>query len=756
MKHSVVIVLILSGAIGCSSDLFVTSVGAVDDANDLLLEGKHAAALEAYNKLQSRNPRIAFDRGLALYHLKQWDAAVGAFDEVREAKDQGMKAMSYFHIGNVHARKALDAEAAGLAEDAKAAWEAAVAAYENCLLIDPDHADAKHQLEIALFRVDPPCSLRNDPLEPNNAFGEARLAELAPIQEEDASPGEKGLEQTLWLCPDDEDWLIVPLEPGDRFSAEATRSEGPDHAKAAVEIWAADGKSRVMPEQGAETTQKVELGPVTTAGEYRIRLDNPGDDDFGLKLALKVRPACLRTEDQYEPNDSQPQAKVVEAGEVKPLRMCPGAHDWYGIQLAEGESLKVTADIKAQSGALEIQLVDAQGTVLGDGAKEEDKVVALAYARPAGPVWIHVSGTDDAEAVYSLNLEKIPVCAEREDDYEDNDDVVGARDLPGGDHEGLQLCPGDPDVFRVQVKPGESIVAHLSTEEVLIGSPQVEVLDGTGKSMVGGFNLGGGRLAQAIDPGEGTYYVRVADEENRPADAKYTLRIQILPACPEGNDAEESNDVAADAKTLDLPEKAAPGGAPGQPGQPGAGGPPPPPKQKLLRVCPGDIDWFRIPVTPETPLISASIEFIHDKGDLRLVEYEADGETRVAESDKSTEQTNAEQVVVPPPETRVPEPTDFLLKIDGIDAKTQNFYLLSLREVPPSGDDQSQNQDQNQDQQDQENEDKQEQQQQEPQERPDRSTLEKEMESEDKNPRNLEAERARDKARHLPPPLKDW
>jgi hypothetical protein len=130
--------------------------------------------------------------------------------------------------------------------------------------------------------------------------------------------------------------------------------------------------------------------------------------------------------------------------------------------------------------------------------------------------------------------------------------------------------------------------------------------------------------------------------------------------------------------------------------------------------------------------------------------YEADGETRAGESARSSDEKNAEALVVPPAEAKIPDATNYLLRIYGKDEKAENFYLLSLKPLPPQSDDGKQQQ--QQDPKDQQ----QQQQKQEKQERPDRSTLEKEMEKLDRNKRNLEAERARQKARHLPKPLKDW
>jgi tetratricopeptide (TPR) repeat protein len=689
-------------AAACSNDLFITTRGDVDEANAMLTQGQFQAALDAYDALGLTNPRIAFNRGLALFHLKQWEDAIGAFDELRDSQDKGMKATSYFHIGNTYAAKAREAEEAGNSEGALEDWKEAVVAYENVLAVDPENLQAKEQLELALFKVDPPCLLRNDELEPNQDFGQAQTLTLREATGENAAPGERSVELPLWLCPDDEDWFEVEVSPGDRLFAEVEHREGPDHAKAAVEIWAPDGTQKLRPAT-EEALQKVQLMEIAVPGNYRIRVHDPRGDDFGYTAKIALRPACSRTEDKYEPNNLQGSAKSVEAGDLQPLRLCPTNDDWYQVELSQGQSLRATATVKAQKGTLELRLVDASGAELAKAKKGEQKdtLSALAYAQPGGPVFVHVSGTLDVEAVYSLKLEVIPICAEREDKNEEDDTLTLASESRLGDQNGLQMCPGDPDLFRIKVKAGESVVAHVRPE-TLAGTPAVQVLDVGGRALAQGFKLKDGLLALALDPGEGTYYVSVGSLD---ADAKYDLKLQVLPACPEGNDTEESNNSAADAKVLELPQKEAPG-EPASPNpqdnpefmecaqeiggtmaqqmglspnqkpteeqleqlqqaviqscgkhlQAGAatGGQPPKSKQKLLRICPGDQDWFKINVGPETPLHSAGIQFVHTKGDLDLVLYEADGETRAGESAKSTEAQNGEAVVVPPPTAQDP------------------------------------------------------------------------------------------------------
>jgi len=153
--------IVLAPLSGCSDDAFVTSRSDVDRANELLADGSYERALKAYDSLHSTHPKIAFNRGLALFYLDRFDEAIAAFGEVRESPDPVLKATSYFHSGNGYLRKALAAEKAGQDEEeaAKQAWKEAVAAYENALSLDPDHEEAKRHLEIALLRAEPPCDL---------------------------------------------------------------------------------------------------------------------------------------------------------------------------------------------------------------------------------------------------------------------------------------------------------------------------------------------------------------------------------------------------------------------------------------------------------------------------------------------------------------------------------------------------------------------------------------------------------------------
>ncbi len=752
--------MVILTAVACGEDAFITSVSDVDSANALLASGDYAGALAAYDALQSKNPRIAFNRGLALYHLERWEEAVGAFDEARGAKDRVMKAECYVHVGKVHAAHATKVTAAGESEGALDIWKQAVEAYENALLLEPKHPEALELLEIALFYVDPPCRLRNDTSEPNDSAQQSTNLELTPSQEKGATPGEKRIVKDSWLCPDDSDWYSVQLEPGDRLSASVKRTAGPEHSEAAIVLWSEDGTQRLAPDE-SDTGSELKYTESASGGSYRLHAANPAGDDFGYDLEVSIRPACLRTEDPNEPNDTLSAATVAEAapmgqagqapqqeGQLPPGtvvgRMCADGHDWYVVDLEESESLRVGVQLEATSGTVELTLHDATGEVIASGTQgEKGALGAVAYSRPKGKVYIYLSGDETAEAVYQMTLERIPPCAEREDAAEDNDTLATATDSSPGDLDG-QLCPGDPDIYAVDVQDEESVVAHLSGK-FIYGGASLSILASDGRVLGTGIPLDDGLMALGPELSQGMYFIKVEGE----GDGTYDLKVQVLPPCPEGNDTDETNNVPDDAVTLELPP-------------PPQGEEQPKPTRRLNRICPQDIDWFRIPVTPETPLMVAGISFVHDKSDLQLAEYEADGETVAMESDKSSSEKNGEGVVVPPPDARIPDPTDYLLRIRGATDTTQGFYILSLQQLPPSGEDQQnqQNQQEQQEQQDQQDQQDQNQQQdpsQTEEQKMDRATFEKEMErNDDQEQRNLEAEKAALEAQHLRAPEKDW
>jgi Ca-activated chloride channel family protein len=101
--------------------------------------GDHDAAIAAYAAAESElgeRPEIFYDRGLALLAKGDKDEARKAFERGTESPNPTVHASSEYELGNLD----LDAEA----------FDEAIVHYIKCLKSQPEHANAKWNLELAL------------------------------------------------------------------------------------------------------------------------------------------------------------------------------------------------------------------------------------------------------------------------------------------------------------------------------------------------------------------------------------------------------------------------------------------------------------------------------------------------------------------------------------------------------------------------------------------------------------------------------
>lgn len=120
--------------------------------------GDYAAAKEAFGAAAVAlpdEPRILFDRGCALAASGEWDEAIPLFEEASAARDPKLGATAQYNLAEVYVKKAKkvlgdnpdeatgDARSEGLEMIGRAADH-----YRNCLRLDDQHADARHNLEV--------------------------------------------------------------------------------------------------------------------------------------------------------------------------------------------------------------------------------------------------------------------------------------------------------------------------------------------------------------------------------------------------------------------------------------------------------------------------------------------------------------------------------------------------------------------------------------------------------------------------------
>jgi Ca-activated chloride channel family protein len=108
-------------------------------ANDLFESGDFEAALSAYQELLAQRPdvpELGYNAGNTLHRLESYERAIEETQRALPPSDSKLGAQTYYALGN-HLL-------------ALQRFEPAYEAYRSALLLDPDDADAKHNLELAL------------------------------------------------------------------------------------------------------------------------------------------------------------------------------------------------------------------------------------------------------------------------------------------------------------------------------------------------------------------------------------------------------------------------------------------------------------------------------------------------------------------------------------------------------------------------------------------------------------------------------
>ncbi len=729
----VALVSTVAALAGCEST-FQTNDGTVESGNASLGEGKVDLAKARYDEAATtlpESPPLNYLRGIAASATGDHKAAADLLLRALDTKDKTLEQRIKAALGLAYAREALaiertpgespvpdptaDPSAAPVAPDAATTeastenkaietWKLAVTFLEEALVLDPADAESRRTLEVALLRVDPPCATRDDTFENNDSKTEARLLEVGveePVASEsdpNQAPSEAAskdvlrFREQLFSCPDDDDWYALDLAAGDRVEVAVTVPK--EAGKLGFELFAPDGERVTeIPMSGDKVRFTV---PPMREGRWVVHQTNIDLDEVSYGLEVVVKPACGKTEDTFEDNDTVAVATTITPGPVPDLKACPGDEDWYALVLAEGESL-------------------------------------FLYAQPEEP----------------------------KGDEKDKEDKAKKDDAP--------------------VVPGL----------------EVEILDETGTVRAKGAPTGLSRVSTLLTPGPGRYLIRVRSAErgfgpdkSEPFEGRYSLQVEIVPPCPEGDDRFEDNDLpeyATDFAQASAPQDPQGGGAPSPDGAVPMPAPQQGPPVVFARVCPGDTDWWSFTSTGEKPEM-ISMTFDHAQGDLDMVLWDEAGTTELSRSELSSPEQNGEVVALPmapkddkKPDTQAPTtpdtapvqtpdapaPKTYKLQIKA-KADGENFYLLRLDQPSGGGGDSGEDSDESEESDDpqdpKDGDDKKDEpkdEQQDPQDPKDKkeeqNPLKEALDNLDKNPENLPA---RDAAKKSPlanqKPLKDW
>ncbi|MFA5168355.1 MAG: VWA domain-containing protein [Candidatus Omnitrophota bacterium] len=114
-----------------------TSQDTVKKGNDHFQNKRYQSALEAYRKVQVKNPdapEVLYDLGTALYKVDSFQESAQDLETAsKKTKDPQLKARALYNIGNVQYRLGN--------------FEEAIDSYKKALALDPSDKDAKYNLE---------------------------------------------------------------------------------------------------------------------------------------------------------------------------------------------------------------------------------------------------------------------------------------------------------------------------------------------------------------------------------------------------------------------------------------------------------------------------------------------------------------------------------------------------------------------------------------------------------------------------------
>jgi hypothetical protein len=254
-----------------------------------------------------------------------------------------------------------------------------------------------------------------------------------------------------------------------------------------------------------------------------------------------VAPAPLRTvadrADALEPNDDQAHAAPLPLG-VTRLVLGGGAgtdEDWFRVDIASGQELRLALGFTHAQGDVDVQLLDAAGSVAAASTGTSDVEQLRLAPRRGGRFFVRVYGGAN---VYHLVADLAPL--EPADRLEPNDRPEDAAPLAPGEATGL-VSTGQ-DWYRLDVGRGLEVEATIDFDHER-GDLDLEVADPAGQVLASSRGVLDQEQVTTIAPAGGLL-VHVYGGPGAP----YRLRVVTRPPPPA--DRLEPNDAPDAARPL--------------------------------------------------------------------------------------------------------------------------------------------------------------------------------------------------------------
>ncbi len=170
------------------------------------------------------------------------------------------------------------------------------------------------------------------------------------------------------------------------------------------------------------------------------------------------------TDDAFEENDSVPASRALSfSGTTATVmaQICSHDDDYYRVTPVATDRVSfVVSGFSSSLGDLDLQVLDARGTIVGSSAGVTDMESVTYCARDATALYTRVFGYAGAQNPYSLVVTRAAGACCVDDSFEPDDSRAAARTLSGTDFDGT-LCPDDDDWIAVPITSGSRIVVDL-------------------------------------------------------------------------------------------------------------------------------------------------------------------------------------------------------------------------------------------------------------------------------------------------------
>lgn len=406
-----------------------------------------------------------------------------------------------------------------------------------------------------------------------------------------ATPVTAGTFPNLKLCPDT-DWYAIELSPLQTITVNADydpnagqgfvdlRLRGPNDPSKIIEY-----DSRVTLPDG--TYRESFESQVAQGGTYYIAvtLEQGLNIPYDLDIQVVDGPPCA--EDIYEDNDTYDDAFIFDRANLASgqesallgLRYCDTDEDFYGIDLAEGESIRWVVAHDTTAGDLDVEIVGPGNTVRASGTTtdQDEDVTYTVPPGEAGKYTLRVLSKNAVRNEYRVltYLNGVgPEDPDCPDIFENNDTAADAATVTPGNYN-LLVCyePGsaNDDWFTTCLSPGETLNIDLAFTHAN-GNINLDLLqEGTVVAFSRTFGDTESLSYTATQEECLTYHVFLPLNGGENS-YNMNMSIDAAPAC--NDDSYEDNDTRATAVALEAPGL-----------------------YDRLSKCEDDEDWFEFSVT---------------------------------------------------------------------------------------------------------------------------------------------------------------